>query len=151
MKKIVIPNAILIPNIEKMLAEGHKVVMKVKGCSMLPFIRGDRDSVLLMPPQPNLIKRGAIALARLAQGQYVLHRIIDVNPTNQTVTLMGDGNLKGVERCGVKDVAGIAIKVIHPNERSYNLGTKNELRCARVWAGLLPIRRYLLAIYKRII
>lgn len=145
------PNAILIPNIEKMLAEGHKVVMKVKGCSMLPFIRGDRDSVLLAPPQTAMIKPGAIALARIVTDQYVLHRIIHIDSTKQVVTLMGDGNLKGVERCSINDVLGIAVKVIHPNEKGYDLGSKNELRYARVWAKLLPIRRYLLAIYKRII
>ena len=43
----VVPNRILFANVCELLSQGKTVVIEVKGCSMLPFIVGDRDSVKL--------------------------------------------------------------------------------------------------------
>ncbi|MGN0188727.1 MAG: hypothetical protein ACI395_04355 [Candidatus Cryptobacteroides sp.] len=42
-----VPNDELIPQIGLLLGEGMEVTMSVKGYSMLPFIVGGRDSVVL--------------------------------------------------------------------------------------------------------
>ena len=47
MNKVVVPNAILLGEVKSLLAEGKDVVIPTKGNSMLPFIRGGRDSVNL--------------------------------------------------------------------------------------------------------
>ena len=47
MHKVVVPNAILLGEVKSLLAEGKDVVIPTKGNSMLPFIRGGRDSVNL--------------------------------------------------------------------------------------------------------
>lgn len=141
-----VPNAELIPAIGKLIEEGQEVIFKPKGMSMLPFIRGGRDSVLLR--KADELKVGDIALAEICEGRYVIHRVEKIE--GETVILMGDGNLVGRERCRRKDVIAIAVKIIKSN-REIDCQSQKHLRNAEIWKRLLPVRRYLLAIYRRII
>lgn len=141
-----VPNAELIPAIGKLIEEGQEVIFKPKGMSMLPFIRGGRDSVLLR--KADELKVGDIALAEISEGRYVLHRIEKIE--GETIVLMGDGNLVGRERCRREDVMAIAVKIIK-DRREIDCQSQGHLRNAEIWRRLLPVRRYLLAIYRRII
>ena len=141
-----VPNAELIPAIGKLVEEGQEVIFKPKGMSMLPFIRGGRDSVLLR--KADELKVGDIALAEISEGRYVLHRIEMIE--GETIVLMGDGNLVGRERCRREDVMAIAVKIIK-GSREIDCQSPGHLRNAEIWKRLLPVRRYLLAIYRRII
>ena len=141
-----VPNAELIPAIGKLVEEGQEVIFKPKGMSMLPFIRGGRDSVLLR--KADELKVGDIALAEISEGRYVLHRIEMIE--GETIVLMGDGNLVGREKCRREDVMAIAVKIIK-GSREIDCQSPGHLRNAEIWKRLLPVRRYLLAIYRRII
>ena len=141
-----VPNAELIPAIGKLIEEGQEVIFKPKGMSMLPFIRGGMDSVLLR--KADGLKVGDIALAEIGEGRYVLHRIEMIE--GETIVLMGDGNLVGRERCRREDVMAIAVKIIK-DRREIDCQSQGHLRNAEIWRRLLPVRRYLLAIYRRII
>lgn len=145
MPKIVLPNNIILPEVERLLADGKEVTMKVKGNSMLPFIVGDRDSVVLS--KAHTLNIGDIALARLDNNQYVIHRIIGISKGG--VTLMGDGNLVGTEICKASDISGQVTKVIR-NGKYIDVNTDAEKRNVRLWRQLRHVRRYLLAIYRRI-
>lgn len=141
-----VPNAELIPAIGKLIEEGQEVIFKPKGVSMLPFIRGGRDSVLLR--KADGLKAGDIALAEISEGRYVLHRIEKIE--DEMIVLMGDGNLVGRERCRKEDVMAIAVKIIKEN-KEIDCQSPRHMRMAEIWKRLLPVRRYLLAIYRRII
>lgn len=141
-----VPNAELIPAIGKLIEEGQEVIFKPKGVSMLPFIRGGRDSVLLR--KADGLKVGDIALAEISEGRYVLHRIEKIE--GEVIVLMGDGNLVGRERCRKEDVMAIAVKIIKEN-KEIDCQSPRHMRMAEIWKRLLPVRRYLLAIYRRII
>jgi SOS-response transcriptional repressor LexA len=141
-----VPNAELIPAIGKLIEEGQEVIFKPKGMSMLPFIRGGRDSVLLR--KADELKVGDIALAEISEGRYVLHRIEMIE--GETIVLMGDGNLVGREKCRREDVMAIAVKIIK-DRREIDCQSQGHLRNAEIWRRFLPVRRYLLAIYRRII
>lgn len=143
--KITIPNVILLSEVEQMLREGKQVTLRTKGNSMLPFIHGGRDSVILtgtFHPQ-----KGDIVLAKTDKGNFVLHRIIKINP--QTIILMGDGNLRGTETCRKEDVFGKVITILK-NEKEVNPYSRWACRKSAWWSRLLPVRRYLLAIYRRL-
>lgn len=140
MDKIEVANDILLGSISEMLAEGREVKMTPKGSSMHPFIRGDVDSVTLA--RKDYIGTGDIVLARIGK-RYVMHRIIRID--GDDVTLMGDGNTKGVEKCTTADICGTVIAITTPSGRSRTPGK------GRLWRALKPIRRYLLAIYRKII
>ena len=127
--------------IETLLGEGKDVKMTPKGASMLPFIKGHRDSVVLTTPCRPL-EVGDIVLARVGE-RYIMHRIFAVNGDN--LTLMGDGNICGTESCSASDVIGL-VKEIHKENGKVVKPGKGTF-----WRFLKPLRRYLLFIYKRVI
>lgn len=125
----------------RLVDEGLSVTLPVNGRSMLPFIVGGRDSVILSAP-PAIPKAGDVVLAWVDGCRYVLHRITLTD--GDRVTLMGDGNLKGVEHCSVADIRAIATHVVRPGRKPRHLYTPWRKSMARLWLLLLPIRRYLL-------
>lgn len=147
--KVTMPNAVLLGEVKQFLREGRRVILQVKGNSMLPFIRGGRDSVELMAESSYGI--GDIVLAEIDKGHYVLHRIVAIggHEAADKVVLMGDGNLRGTEECMRSELVGM-VRLILKNGREIDPNTRKERRKAEIWRRLLPVRRWLLAIYKRI-
>lgn len=145
--KITVPNALMLGEVDNLLREGHSVVIMTKGCSMLPFIHGDRDSVELVRTES--LKAGDIALAQVSKGRYVLHRVIAVE--GNAVTLKGDGNLDSTESCTLDDVCGIVRTILRPGDRKTDCGTGWFGFISRTWRSMPRFfRRYFLAIYRRI-
>ena len=136
MENLTLPNEVLLEEVGTLLEEGREVAFTPKGTSMLPFIRGGRDSVTLK--KMDTVAVGDIVLVRLSDGRYVLHRVVKVD--GDALTLMGDGNLIGTENCTTADVMGTAVLI---NKRKPGKG--------RLWRFLKPVRRYLLGIYRRLI
>jgi hypothetical protein len=145
MEKITLPNDVLLDEVARLVAEGGAVALMTKGASMLPFIVGGRDSVVLVRPEE--LFPGMIVLAYVQGGRYVLHRILSVDGTK--VVLMGDGNIKGVEVCAPADVKAVAVRISKPSGEVDCL-SKRHLRQAAIWKTLLPVRRWILAVYRRL-
>lgn len=145
MSRRVLPNDILLAEVSRLVGEGEKVTLKTKGNSMLPFIHGGKDSVILEKPEE--LSEGMIVLAEVAEGMYVLHRIVSVS--GDTVVLMGDGNLKGCEICRASDVKAYATWILKKG-KEIDCCSSEHMRQAGMWKALLPLRRLLLAVYKRI-
>ena len=75
--KLLLPNNLLLRELEEMLADERTVMLKATGNSMLPFIVGGRDSVLVRRPSGiKSLQTGRIVLAHLPDSRYVLHRIV---------------------------------------------------------------------------
>lgn len=147
MQTLTIPNEILIPEVCRFLDDGQSVIMKVKGSSMNPFIDGDRDSVELVHAETYQV--GDVVLAWLDGDRFVLHRVFGID--GDKVTLMGDGNITGKEYCRISQLHGRAVNVVRPSGRKDSLVSPRAMRKARIWRYLLPVRRWLLAFYRRII
>lgn len=136
MDKKILPNEVMLEEVASLLQEGRDVSFTPKGNSMLPFIRGGIDSVTLrLLPD---IKVGDIVLARMGGAHYVMHRVIGIE--GDSLTLMGDGNISGCEHCIAADVIGTAVAI---NGHKPPKGL--------FWRKIKPLRRYILAIYRRII
>lgn len=140
MDKRVLPNDILLGEVAAVLSEGREVVISPTGNSMLPFIRDGRDRVVLRKQDDLAV--GDIVLMYTG-GRYILHRVIEID--GERVTLMGDGNLKSVEHGTRAEVIGTVTEILRPGGRSVRPGT------GRFWRVLKPVRRYILAIYRRLI
>lgn len=140
MDKRVLPNDILLGEVAAVLSEGREVVISPTGNSMLPFIRDGRDRVVLRKQDDLAV--GDIVLMYTG-GRYILHRVIEID--GEQVTLMGDGNLKSVEHGTRAEVIGTVTEILRPGGRSVRPGT------GRFWRVLKPVRRYILAIYRRLI
>ncbi len=129
----------------KLVHEGLRVTFPVKGYSMLPFIIGGKESVDLVKPID--IQVGHVVLAWVEGCRYVVHRIIQID--GDKVVLMGDGNIAGVEHCLLSDVAALAVNVVTPQGKHNNLYAPWRIKASHIWWRLLPIRRWILAIYRR--
>ena len=127
--EIQFPNAQLLPEIIKLLNEGHTVTLQLRGFSMRPFLEDKRDKALLAKRE--IYNIGEPVLAEISPRHYVLHRIIKIE--GEDVTLKGDGNLT-TESCKMKDRID---------------GRKWRIYSA-IWTALSPCRRYLLAFYRKI-
>ena len=157
----ILPNNEVIAGVINALESIPRVVLPVRGYSMLPFIIGDVDSVELVKPEKvevgdvdsvELVKTqsvevGDVILAWINGSRYVVHRVIKVDGDN--VQLMGDGNLGGDEHCKISDVAAKAEYVVSPNGKRTYLYSPGQIRASRLWWKIKPVRRWILAIYRR--
>ena len=135
----------------RLVKSGVSVTFPVNGRSMLPFIVGGRDSVILEKSKE--LRRGDVVLALVKtnspEKHYVVHRIVSLD--GEHVVLMGDGNLALREYCDVSDVCAKVICVVKPNGKKYAMAAWRFRITAKIWYILLPIRRYLLWIYRKVI
>lgn len=143
-EKLWLNNAQFFEEIDRMLQSGHSVTMRAKGNSMFPFIRSERDSVVLERKQE--IAVGSIVLARLQNGSYVLHRVYRLE--KEAVVLMGDGNLYATERCRRNEVVGVVTQIIRDGGQ-VDCTSRRERFKAWGWRKLLPVRRVLLFVARR--
>lgn len=141
----VLPNNDILGDVIKLVNEGQRVTLPVNGYSMLPFIIGGKESVELVKPEKAAV--GDVVLAWINGCRFVVHRIIRIE--GNQVQLMGDGNLTAEEYCTISDVKARAEYVITPHGKRRYLYTPQRLRFSRLWSKLLPVRRWILAIYRR--
>ena len=138
---------IIIHEAIRLVDEGVSVTFPVKGNSMLPFIIGGRESVILQKPQ--VVRLGDVVLAWVDDCRYVVHRVIGIE--GERVILMGDGNIVGVEHCLLSDVKALATHVVDAKGRKHNLYAPWRQKASRLWWQMRPVRRYVLAIYRRLL
>ena len=131
----------------RLVREGVNVTLPVNGNSMLPFIIGGKESVILHSPG-GIVDVGDVVLAWVDGNRYVVHRIIKLD--YDRVTLMGDGNVAVTEHCRLNDIKARVTHVVDAKDRTHYLYNRWRMLGAKVWYWLRPIRRYLLAIYRRL-
>ena len=117
------------------LLEGSTVRVAVNGQSMLPFFRSG-STITLRPVREEDIRKYSVVMAD-AGDSFVVHRIIEVG--KDVVTLLGDGNYIGTERVSRDKIYGVVdCSALH-------------LFFAKIWLWLRPLRRFPLAIFRRIL
>ena len=131
----------------RLAREGVNVTLPVNGNSMLPFIIGGKESVILHS-QGGIVDVGDVVLAWVDGNRYVVHRIIKLD--YDRVTLMGDGNVRGTEHCLLKDIKARVTHVVSADNKKRDLHNRWRMLAARLWYWLRPVRRVLLAIYRRV-
>ena len=78
-------NAHILPEIVKMMEEGHTVTLRLRGFSMRPFLEDNRDKALMTKAVSP--KVGDAVLAEVRPKFFVLHRIIKIDGENVTALL----------------------------------------------------------------
>ena len=104
----------------RLVSEGVCVTLPVNGQSMLPFIIGGKESVILQKP-------------------------IDLQ-VGHVVLAWADGT----EHCQLSDGRALATHVVDSEGRKHDLYSKWRMRGVSLWNFLHPLRRYILGIYRRI-
>ena len=127
-------NVLIFSTVRDMLLEGKSVRVTVRGQSMLPFFRSG-STVTLRPLREGDLRRLNVVLADIG-GHFAIHRIISVE--SDRIILLGDGNTQGTE-------------VVRP-DAVYGIVDCSATHCffARIWLWMRPMRRYPLAILRRV-
>jgi SOS-response transcriptional repressor LexA len=120
------------------LKDGKVIALVPQGISMLPFIKGGVDQVYLL--KKDRVAVGDIVLVEY-HGKHILHRVYAVD--GEKITLMGDGNLEGTEQVAADEVIGTVVDIVHN-------GRHLKPKKAWLWRHLLPMRRYLLKIHRKL-
>ena len=130
-----IANRELFAIVRDTLLEGNTVRVTVNGQSMLPFFRSG-STITLRPVREEDIRKYSVVMAD-AGDSFVVHRIIEVG--EKDVTLLGDGNYIGTERVSRDKIYGVVDC------------SKVHIFFAKIWLWLRPVRRFPLAIFRRIL
>ena len=150
MDKMIIDNDTFFAGVLPLLDQGKRVTIPVKGFSMLPFIRGGKDLVVLEKAGADL-KADDIVLFHLGPqegGRYVMHRILSID--GDAVDIMGDGVLKAHEHVRRNQILAKAVEILRGGKRTVDPYAPGRLRRVHFWQGLLPVRRYILFIYRHL-
>jgi len=121
----------------------QSVIFKVRGMSMFPLLRDQRDSVKLekITKEP---KRKDIILYKRDNGQYVLHRII--KEKDGLYTLVGDNQSYKEYPIRKDQVLGIVTSIIRKGkEIDFNKSKKYKLYTF-IWCFSLFFRKIILKI-----
>lgn len=140
MRSKVLPMEQIYPLMEDQLERGGATILAVTGSSMLPTLRQGRDMAVLKKPEH--LKRGSIILYRRYTGQFVLHRIVQVQDSGFLCCGDNQWQTEAVEPNQV--LAAVAAV----RRRGREVPADGPL--SRLWLALFPARRPLLAIRRRL-
>lgn len=139
-------NELFLAEVVRLLQEDVSVTLRARGTSMFPFIVEGRDQVELRRCSHAAVDD--IVLAHIPGRGFVLHRVYAVE--GDRVRLMGDGNLQATECCRQEEILARVERIIRRG-RVITCSSDSERRRAALWRRLLPLRRLLLFVCRRII
>ena len=151
MEKMVVDNDTFFADVLRVLEQGRRVTIPVKGYSMLPFIRGSKDLVVLEKADGDRLRADDIVLFHMGPadgGRYVMHRILSVE--GDAVDIMGDGVPKNYEHVHRNQVLAKAVEILRDGKRSVDPYSPGQLRLVHFWQRLRPLRRYILFVYRHL-
>ena len=150
MDKMIIDNDTFFADVQRMLDEGKRVTIPVKGSSMLPFIRGGKDLVVL-EKAGEVLRADDIVLFHVGPregGRYVMHRILSID--GDAVDIQGDGVPKTHEHVRRNQVIAKAVEILRDGKRRVDPYSPGQRRLVHFWQWLRPVRRYILFIYRHL-
>jgi len=125
------------PLIREQLDRGKTVRFSPRGTSMLPMLRQGIDKVVLSP-LPQRLKKYDLPLYQRDNGQYVLHRIVEVG---ETYTCLGDNQFD--KESGLRQEQMIAlVTAFTRGDREYSVTDWRYRVYCRVWYHSRHLRRF---------
>ena len=134
-KYIPIPMEELFKAVKIQLDNGGRARLTVTGRSMLPLLRAYRDAVELIPVNGRQ-QKGKIILYRRQDGQFVLHRIVELTPEGYICCGDNEAVREPVSHSQLLAVTDGLIrrgKTVTLDQFSYRVYTA-------LWVGLFPLR-----------
>lgn len=104
-----IPNDVFFHWVESEIKEGRAVHFRLKGDSMFPLLRNNKDEVILQSCSHDDLRPMDVLLFRY-RDKYLLHRLI--RRDGDKLLLQGDGSYVAQEECTTADVIGKVVSVV---------------------------------------
>ena len=146
--KLELRNDIFFAEVERMISEGQNVTIPVKGFSMRPMMRSEKDKVILTAHSDNDIKQRAVMLFR-HNGHHIMHRIITIDGND--ITFAGDGNYRIREQATKDDIVAQVTAIIRPSGRTISLDSRRWKIYSTLWLALPKIvRRFILGLTNKL-
>lgn len=147
------PGNLILPNeylaiAEEELRQGKSVEIQAHGASMYPFIHGADDVVEVVPLPPGEPLKVWRAYMFMHKGQYIIHRLIGID--GETYRMLGDGNLRIEERVKRDSIIGLLKNIRCSDGKIIDATTSRWMMAGKMWHRMLPLRRYLLAVCRRL-
>lgn len=136
-----IPNEIFFGWAEEELAHGRPVQFRLKGNSMFPLLRNDKDEVILHPCQSDELLPMDVVLFRY-RGKHLLHRIIRREGSH--LLLQGDGSYVDTEECTTDDVIGKVEAIVRPSGKIVSVDSRQWRWTSSLWRKTGILRKPLL-------
>lgn len=141
-ERLTVPNEEFFSWVEEELDLSGTVRMRVRGCSMYPFLRDGKDEVTLVLYRGTGLQRGQIVLFRY-RGVHILHRV--VKNVDGIIVIRGDNVFGHCEICSSADVSGVVIAV-HRRCRGRSGPVYVDLSPeSALWYMLMKVRRFAIA------
>ena len=145
---MIIKNNIFFTEVEQLLSEGQEVTILVKGNSMRPLLRNERERVILRKHRDEDIRKGAVMLFRY-RGSYVMHRVVKIE--GDVVIFEGDGNYKLQEVATRKDIVAVVVAIVSPSGKSIGCDSRRWRLASWWWLSKTRFeRRVILGIMRRL-
>lgn len=127
----------LMPLIREQLRRGQSVRFSPRGTSMLPMLRQGIDQVVLSP-LPDKLKKFDLPLYQRENGQYVLHRIVEVD--GETYICMGDNQFQKETDLHYEQMIAL-VSAFYRNGKHHNVSEIGYRCYCRSWYYTRHLRR----------
>lgn len=136
----------LLAALETLTDSGAALPLRVTGSSMLPFLAGGRDTVMLKKPKLPL-KKGDIALFCRADGSLVLHRVKRLDESGYC--FVGDRQTQ-LER-GIKpqQLVGVAVSAVRKG-KSLTRRSFTWFFFEKIWINMVRLRPAAMRLYGKL-
>lgn len=135
----------LYPLIQEVLDNGGTFSLTITGSSMFPTILGGRDQVSIVKPSGPL-KKYDLPFYRRTNGQFVLHRIVDVQEDG-TYTCCGDHQWLLEPGIRHEQVIGVVTDYVRKG-KAFRDDNKSYRRYVKFWVWFLKGRPFAFGAYK---
>ena len=144
--KMVVQNDEFFSQVLARLEDGHTATIPVKGFSMLPFIRGGKDLVVLEKADGELKKDDIVLF--FIHGKYIMHRVLRTD--GHHFDIQGDGVWLGHEYPAREQILAKATKILRAGKKEVDPYSPKQLKLVHAWQRLGRLRRYILFIYRHL-
>lgn len=132
---------------EEQLEKYGQIVYTNQGVSMLPLLRENRDLIVIDRKGEGRCKKHDAVLYKRSNGQYVLHRILEVRQEDYVIA--GDNCWQKESGITDKDILGVLAAVVRDG-KEISVNNKGYQIYVHLWCEFFPIRAFLLKIRSRL-
>ena len=132
---------------EEIIARDGRLIYTNRGDSMMPLIKQDRDLLVIKRKPKRRLKKYDVPLYKRDNGQYVLHRILEVRKHDYVIC----GDNRWNKEYGITDrhIIGVLTAVIRNGKEIKVTDFKYKVY-VHLWCDLFPVRAFIVHVISKL-